>query len=92
VSELTPDLRRQLGIGTGVSGVIVEDVREVSPAGDQGLAAGDVITEVNGKAVRSVSQFHDEVGRVKKGDYLRLYVMRFVPQQIARYVLIPVDW
>jgi len=29
---------------------------------------------------------------VKKGDYLRLYVMRFVHQQIARYVLIPVDW
>ena len=92
VSELTPDLRRQLRIDPGVSGVIVEDVREVSPAGDQGLAPGDVITEVNGKPVRSVSQFRDEVGRVKKGDYLRLYVMRFVPQQIARYVLIPVDW
>jgi serine protease Do len=90
--ELTPDLRRQLGIDSSVSGVIVEDVREVSPAGDQGLAPGDIITEVNGKAVRSVSQFRDEVGRVKKGDYLRLYVMRFVPQQIARYVLIAVEW
>ncbi|HYV41529.1 MAG TPA: PDZ domain-containing protein, partial [Thermoanaerobaculia bacterium] len=92
VSELTLDLRRQLGIDPGLAGVIVEDVREVSPAGDQGLAPGDVITEVNGRAVRSVSQFRDEVGRVKKGDYLRFYVMRFVPQQIGRYVLIPVDW
>ncbi|HLN58305.1 MAG TPA: PDZ domain-containing protein, partial [Thermoanaerobaculia bacterium] len=92
VSELTPDLRRQLGIESGVSGVIVEDVQEVSPAGDQGLAPGDVITEINGKPVRSVGQFRDEVGRVKKGDYLRLYVLRFVPQRIGRFVLIPVDW
>ena len=92
VSELTPDVRRQLGIESGVSGVIVEDVQEVSPAGDQGLARGDVITEINGKPVRSVGQFRDEVRRVKKGDYLRLYVLRFVPQRIARYVLIPVDW
>jgi serine protease Do len=92
VSELTPDLRRQLGIDPGLSGVIVEDVQEVSPAGDQGLAPGDVITEVNGKAIKSVGQFRDEIGKVKKGDYLRLYVMRFVPQRLARYVLIPVDW
>ena len=54
VTELTPELRRHLGIEPGVTGVIVEDVQEVSPAGDQGLAPGDVITEVNGKAIRSV--------------------------------------
>ena len=75
-----------------MTGVLVEDVQEVSPAGDQGMAPGDVITEVNGKAVKSVAQFRDEIGRAKKGDYLRLYVLRFQPQQIARYVLIPVDW
>ena len=92
VGELTPDVRQQLGIESGVSGIVIEDVKEVSPAGDQGLAAGDVITEVNGKAVKSVAQFRDEVGRVKKGDYLRLYVLRFVPQRIGRFVLIPVDW
>jgi len=92
VADLTPDIRRQLRIGPDVAGVVVEDVREVSPAGDQGLAAGDVITEVNGKPVRTPAAFQEEVSRVKKGDYLRLYVRRFVPQQISRYVLIPVDW
>jgi serine protease Do len=91
VTELTPDVRQQLGIESGVSGVVIEDVKEVSPAGDQGLAAGDVITEVNGKAVKSVGQFRDEIARVKKGDYLRLYVLRFVPQRLARYVLIRLE-
>jgi len=91
ITELTPEIRRELRIGPDVSGVVVEDVASVSPAADQGLAAGDVITEVNGKPVRSVGQFRDEVARVRKGEYLRLYVRRFVPQQIARYVLIPVE-
>ncbi len=91
VGELTLELRRHLGIEPGVTGVLVEDVQEVSPAGDQGLAPGDVITEVNGKAVRSVGQFRDEIDRLKKGDYLRLYVLRFQPQQIARYVIIQME-
>ncbi len=92
VGELTAGVREQLGIEPGVSGVVVEDVKEVSPAGDQGLAAGDVITEVNGRDVKSVAQFRDAIARVKKGDYLRFYVLRFVPQRLARYVLIRVDW
>jgi serine protease Do len=92
VTELTPEIRRELRIGPEVSGVVVEDVRNLSPAQDQGLATGDVITEVNGKPVRSEAMFRDEVNRAKKGEYLRLYVRRFVPQQIARYVLIPVEW
>jgi serine protease Do len=92
LTELTPEIRRELRISSDVSGVVVEDVADVSPAADQGIAAGDVITEVNGKPVRSVGQFRDEVTRARKGEYLRLYVRRFVPQPISRYVLIPVDW
>ena len=92
VTELTPDIRGEIRAGSDVTGVAIEDVREISPAGDQGLAAGDVITEVNGKPVRTVQDFESEVTRAKKGDYLRLYVRRFVPQQVARFVLIPVDW
>jgi serine protease Do len=92
VTDLTPDIRRQLRIGPDVSGVVVEEVSNVSPAADQGVSMGDVITEVNGKAIRTPDDFRTEVSRVKKGDYLRLYVRRFVHQQISRYVLIPVDW
>ena len=54
------------------------DVRDDSPAGDQGLAPGDVITEINGAEgdVRSTS-FGLRVGKVKSGDYVHLYVRRF---------------
>jgi serine protease Do len=90
-AELTPDVRRELGIGPSVAGVVVEGVQEVSPAADQGLAPGDVITEVNGKPIRSVGEFREAVAKVKKGDYVRLYVRRFVPQQVSRYVLIQIE-
>jgi serine protease Do len=90
-AELTPDVRRELGIGPSIAGVVVEGVQEVSPAADQGLTTGDVITEVNGKPVRSVGDFRDAVSKVKKGDYVRLYVRRFVPQQVSRYVLIQIE-
>jgi serine protease Do len=92
VTNLTPDIRQQLRIGTGVSGVVVEDVKEVSPAADQGLTQGDVITEINGAKVTSVDQFKAELDKVKKGDYIRLYVRRFYPQEFSRFVVIKADW
>jgi hypothetical protein len=38
--------------------------------------------------VRSRAQFESEVAKVKKGDYIRLYVRRFDPQEISRFVVV----
>ncbi len=91
VTNLTPDIRDQLQISAGVTGVVVEDVSPTSPAADEGLNRGDVITEINGVTVKSVAQFRSELEKVQKGDYVRLYVRRFTPQQISRYVVIKLD-
>jgi serine protease Do len=91
VTDLTSDIREQLNIPNGVSGVVIEDIGPTSPAADEGLSQGDVVTEINGVAVKSVSQFRTEVEKVKKGDYVRLYVRRFAPQQISRYVVIHLE-
>lgn len=60
VSELTPDVRRQLHIPQQVQGVAVQQVRPASPADDAGLAPGDVILEVNRHPVNSADQFVQE--------------------------------
>jgi len=91
VTELSPDIREQLNIPNGVTGIVIEDVGPTSPAADEGLSKGDVITEINGVAVKTVAQFRTEVEKVKKGDYVRLYVRRFAPQQISRYVVIHIE-
>lgn len=88
VTDLSSDIRQQLGVSPGITGVVIQSVGPVSPAADQGLAEGDVITEINGVAVKSVSQFRSELGKVKKGEYVRLYVRRFYPQELSRYVVI----
>jgi serine protease Do len=88
VAALSPDIRAQLNLPPTVTGVVVARVAQDSPLGDQGVAPGDVITEVNGTPVKSRAEFDVEVAKVKKGDYIRLYVRRFDPQEISRFVVI----
>jgi Do/DeqQ family serine protease len=88
VSELSSGLRQEVGARGDVHGVVVTDVRDGSPADDGGLAPGDVITEINGAPVANVAQFRTELGKVKPGDYVRLYVRRFQPQEVSRFVVI----
>lgn len=47
-----------LKVATGREMVMIEDVRENSPAAQVGLTAGLGITEVNGKEIRSVEDFN----------------------------------
>jgi serine protease Do len=57
VDELTSDIRRQLGLGPDVKGVVVTEVPEGSPASDASLQRGDVIEQVNRQPVTSVSDY-----------------------------------
>jgi serine protease Do len=85
---MSPEVRQQLNLPPAVAGVVVARVAQDSPLGDQGVAPGDVITEVNGAAVKTRAEFEGEVAKVRKGDYLRLYVRRFDPQEISRFVVV----
>ena len=74
VQDLTPQVRQTYGIDDSVRGVVVTNVKEVSPAGDA-LNEGDVITEVQGEKVNNVSDFRAAVDRVRSGQTMRLYVV-----------------
>jgi serine protease Do len=90
VQELTPQLRQMTGIESGVQGLFVAHVKEVSPAADAGLADGDIITQVNGRPVTTNDEFGRLVKAAKKGDYLRLYVFR--PQaKVSFFALVKID-
>ena len=53
LENLTPQLSRQLGIPSNVTGVIVAEVDPASPAAEAGLRRGDVIQRVNRKPIRT---------------------------------------
>ncbi len=57
VEELNDSVRRELGLGSDVKGVVVTDVPDGSPAQDAGLQRGDVIEQVNRQTVNSVSDY-----------------------------------
>lgn len=74
VQELTPQVRQMYGIDDNVRGVVVTNVKEVSPAGDA-LSEGDVITEVQGEKINNVNDFRAAIDRARSGQTIRLYVV-----------------
>jgi serine protease Do len=61
VQALTPDLRRELQLPEGTTGVVITDVDSDSPAAAAGLDQGVVIVQVNHKPVNTVAEFNRAV-------------------------------
>lgn len=72
--SLTP-LTKQLSDHFGVTnGALVNNVREDSPAAKAGLKAGDIITEVDGKAVKGELDVARAIGEKKEGEVTVTYI------------------
>jgi serine protease Do len=63
LAQLTPDLRRKLGIVRDVQGVVIAGVERGSPAESFGLARGDVLVSINQEPV---SDPEDAVQKMNK--------------------------
>lgn len=72
VTDLTAQLRRQLGLPPGVAGVAVSAVRPGTPAAEAGLRRGDVIQEVNRRAVTSVAEYERAIRQAGREPVLLL--------------------
>jgi serine protease Do len=83
VQNLTPDLRKQLGLPSDAHGVVVTEVDPSSPAA-QSLTQGDVIMSINRHDVNSVADFNRLAADAKGQTLLR--VMR---QGQAAFIVIP---
>ncbi len=79
IDNLTSASRRAYRIAADAQGVVLTHVKPVSAAADAGLSEGDVIQEVNGKAVASVEAFQAEMKKAK-GKFVRFYVLRSIPR------------
>jgi len=75
VQNLTPEIRRAIGIPTKVAGVIVSEVDESSQVAGV-LAQGDVIMEINKKKINNVKDYESTVGRIKAGQNMLILVYR----------------
>ncbi|MBK9528015.1 MAG: PDZ domain-containing protein [Acidobacteria bacterium] len=65
VSPLTKQLAQHFGVE---SGVLINEVRENSPAAKAGLKAGDIIVEIDGKAAKGDFDLIRAINAKKEGD------------------------
>lgn len=72
VSDLTSQLAQKYGVSDGL---MITEVNNDSPAAKAGLKAGDIITEINGKAVKSDIDLIREINSQKDGD-VQLTIVR----------------
>jgi serine protease Do len=70
VENVTAQTARQLGLPPTAAGVVVSNVDPDSKAADSGLKRGDVIQEVNHKAVRNTSDFESAMRNAKDATLL----------------------
>ncbi|HET9768791.1 MAG TPA: trypsin-like peptidase domain-containing protein [Thermoanaerobaculia bacterium] len=78
--DLTPGIRSSHGIPDDVQGVWVRAISPRSPLVDEGVEPGDVVTEIDGRPVRTVAELEAVVKAARSGSYLRFYVQRFDPR------------
>jgi Do/DeqQ family serine protease len=75
IVTLTPDVAQSLGL-TDTLGALVSQVVEGSPADKAGIKAGDVVTTVNGKTVKTGAELRNAIGLMRIGDKVELGLIR----------------
>ena len=75
VSDLTPDNAKFFEMKKA-EGAVISEVQPDAPGAKAGLRTGDVITELDGKAVTDAGQLQMTVGQKRPGDTIHLQVVR----------------
>ena len=76
VDTLDDELRARLELPARQQGAVIVRVQPASPAGEAGLLPGDVVVDVNGKAIVDREGFVAAVERTASGKLLKLLVLR----------------
>jgi len=75
IQELTAEMAESLGIKDS-KGAIIPEVQEDSPADKAGIKPGDVIVELDGKAVENANDLSTRIAAMKPGTTVKLTVIR----------------
>jgi serine protease Do len=74
IQPLDIELAKELGIKEGVG---IHEVLENSPAAKAGINAGDVVIEVDGKAVKDANELQRKIGNYKPGETIKLKLLSY---------------
>jgi serine protease Do/serine protease DegQ len=75
IAPVTPDVAQALGL-PNANGALVTQVVDASAAAKAGIRAGDVITAVNGRAVKSHTELRNAIGLLRVGERVEIALLR----------------
>ena len=75
IQDLTPDIASALSLEVD-RGAVISAVEPGSPAAEAGIRAGDVVVELNGRAVQGSTDFRNRIGLVPVGETVALVILR----------------
>ena len=75
IQDLTPALADEFGVNEA-SGALISEVKPNAPADKAGLKTGDVVVELNGKAIRDSRQLKLQVAQIKPGQKATMKIAR----------------
>jgi len=76
VSELSNRVARKFGYQSAYPILIVTDIERGGIAGRAGLAAGDLILQINNATVRNLRELSLEMEEINEGDAVEVKIMR----------------
>lgn len=76
LQPLTIDLKEAMDIDRDLRGVLISEVVDDSPADEQGLEDGDIIIEIDGKEIETVSGATKTIKSFSPGDEVKIVVLR----------------
>lgn len=76
IQNLSREQIEALGLPAAFTGALVGEVTAGGPAEAGGVQVGDIVTRLNGEAVRDRTDLTRRIGQVRPGDTVRLEVLR----------------
>jgi serine protease Do/serine protease DegQ len=76
IQTLAPEIAQSMGLPDTTQGALVSQVVEGSAAEKAGVKAGDVITAVNGRAVKDAGSLRNSIGLLSIGEKVDLALLR----------------
>jgi serine protease Do len=86
IQPVTPEMAESMGMKTD-KGAIVDEAMPGTPAAEAGLKAGDVITKLNGQAVKDAADLTVRIGSFKPNDKVELTYLRNGDEKTAQITL-----
>ena len=75
IAPVTPDVAEALAL-RNIGGALITQVTKDSAAARAGLRAGDIVTALNGRNVKSAAEFRNAIGLLRVGEKVEIALLR----------------